>query len=143
MYSASEIWHINSLKSTLKQKLLSSSARALKLCMKKSCERISFVNLHQMNNRATPENQMIYKHALQLHKLYNSSLTNEVEWLMLNDLQVLTSRQTKFVIQKGNNTKVGLNALANRLHIINNKIPLSWLNLSVDTFKVKCKSLLL
>ena len=35
--------------------------------------------------------------------------------------------------------KVGINSLANRLTSINNKIPLSWLNLSLDTFKIRCK----
>ena len=47
-----------------------------------------------------------------------------------------------FKILKGNNTKVGLNALANRLHVLNGRIPLAWLNLSVNTYKVKCKALL-
>ena len=38
---------------------------------------------------------------------------------------------------------IGLNALANRLFILNNKIPLEWLNLSYNSFKVKCKESLL
>ena len=41
------------------------------------------------------------------------------------------------------NRKVGINCLANRLTVINNKIPLNWLNLSLDTYKVKCKKLFL
>ena len=96
-----------------------------------------------MNARATPENYMIYKHALQLHKLYNANEGNDIEWQSLNHFQVLTSRQTKFKIQKGNKSRVGLNALANRLHVLNDKIPLVWLNLSIDTYKIKCKALLL
>ena len=38
-----------------------------------------------------------------------------------------------------NKKKVGLNALANRFFIVNDKIPLDWLNNSFETFKVKCK----
>ena len=98
----------------------------------------SFIKIHEINKRALPENLLIYKHAIQLHKLYNSkSITNE--WLHLNTNQVLTSRQTTFITHKTNTNKVGLNALANRLYILNGKIPLGWLNLSVNSFKTKCK----
>ncbi len=34
---------------------------------------------------------------------------------------------------------VGMNALANRLHFINYKIPFEWLNKSDDSFKLDCK----
>ena len=61
------------------------------------------------------------------------------EWLELNFNQVFTSRQTKFITVKTNIRKVGLNALANRAFILNNKIPLEWLNLTFDTYKVYCK----
>ena len=92
--------------------------------------------------RATPENMMLYKHAIQLFKLYNSDDHN-IEWSYLNDQQILTSRQTTFAICKGHKTRVGLNALSNRLYILNGKIPLLWLNLTFGTFKVKCKSAIL
>ena len=75
-------------------------------------------------------------------KLYNEN-EHSFEWVNLNINQILTSRQTNFLIMKTNNNKVGLNILTNRLHILNGKIPLSWLNLTLSTFKVKCKQLLL
>ena len=31
----------------------------------------------------------------------------------------------------------------NRLSVLNGKIPLDWLNSTIDTFKVKCKNLML
>ena len=37
--------------------------------------------------------------------------------------------------------KVGQNLLVNRFTCINNKIMLDWLNLSLITFKLKCKEL--
>ena len=45
------------------------------------------------------------------------------------------TRITCFVktIIKSNRTKVGLNALSNRLHSINSLIPLDWLNLSIES----------
>ena len=55
----------------------------------------------------------------------------------------LTSRQTKFKSKKSNNLKVGLNALANRLYILNNQIPITWLDGGYETFKVKSKEMFL
>ena len=56
----------------LKQKLLSGSAKAIKICMYYPDPMISYVNIHLMNNRALPESIMQYKLALQLFKLYNT-----------------------------------------------------------------------
>ena len=44
---------------------------------------------------------------------------------------------------KSNKGKVGLNALANRLSVLNGKIPLNWLRLNLDLFKIKFKTALL
>ena len=38
----------------------------------------------------------------------------------------------KIKIFKDNSNKVGINALYNRLYVLNDEIPLSWLNLSRD-----------
>ena len=142
LYYGSEIWQIPTLKCALKQKLLSASALALKTCMKQNCDNISFIDLHKLNQRATPESWMVYKHAIMLYRLYNGA-DHSTEWQWLNFLQILTSRQTTFNCQRGHKLKVGSNALANRLNILNGKLPLSWFNLEISTFKVKCKSLLL
>ena len=138
----SEIWQLPSLKVTLKQKLLSASAKALKVCARLANNDTSFINLHVMCNRATPIQVMRYKLALCLHKLYNSDY-NSIEFLSLNFKQVITGRQTKFKCFKDNNTKVGLNTLSNRLYVLNDLIPLDWLNMSKDTYKVHCKRLFL
>ena len=139
LYYNSEIWHLHSLKSSLKQKLMSSSARALKACLKFYTNDLSFVRIHEMCNRATPEKFLLYKHAISLFKLMNTS-THSLEWASLNFNIVLTSRQTNFIALKGNKRKAGLNALANRVFILNNRIPLVWFNMTINTFKVHCKS---
>ena len=142
LYYNSEIWHVHSLKQSIKQKILSSSASVLKACMKFNSRMISFERIHLMNNRATPEKFLMYKHALALYRLYNSNKPS-LEWCALNLNQILTSRQTRFQIAKTNRLKVGLNALANRLYILNGQVPLSWLDGGFETFKVKCKALLI
>ena len=103
---------------------------------------LSFVNIHKMNNRALPESFMTYKTAIQLYKLYNSNIYSK-DWVDLNFNQILTSRQTTFMILKTNKSKVGLNTIPNRLSILNGLIPLLWLNNTLDTFKVKCKKMFL
>ena len=78
---------------------------------------------------------MKYKLALCLFIFYNKEF-NCIEFVNLNINQVFTGRQLKFKILKTINFKVGLNALANRLHCLNDNIPLTWLNMSINTFKV-------
>ena len=142
LYYNSEIWHLPSLKPTLKQKLLSASARALKVCNSQADNYMSFEAIHELCKRATPSKIQKFKLAICLHKLYNIEF-NPTEFYLLNDNQVVTSRQRNFIILKSNKTRVGLNSLANRLHSINGDIPLEWLNLSIETFKIRCKKLYL
>ena len=141
MYYNSEIWHLPSLRGPLKQKLLSASAKALKVGLKFFNNEMSFVNIHRMGKRATPNELMLYKLALCLYKLYNQDF-NSIEFASLNFNQVIMRRQVNFKIVKSNTNKIGINCLSNRLHWLNDTIPFTWLNSSFDTFKVKCKKLL-
>ena len=55
-------------------------------------------------------------------------------------IELLGANQiTYFISSKSNKKKVGLNAMANRLYILNGRIPLEWLNLSIVSYKLKCK----
>ena len=101
---------------------------------------MSFERIHAINKRATPNAIMNYNLGIQLYKLYNTK-EHSLEWLHLNQNQILTSRQTRFQILRSNSLRIGLNALANRLANINGKIELTWLNLSYESFKIKCKRL--
>ena len=132
LYYNLEIWHLPTLKTELKSKLISISARAIKLCMYYPDKTISFENIHKMNNRAMPTAIMLYKSAIQLFKLYNTK-EHSWEWIEMNFKQIITSRQTAFATLKTNVTKVGINQLSNRFHILNGQIPLSWLNGSLDS----------
>ena len=129
LFYSSEIWHLPTLKHNLKQKLLLSSAKAVKVCVKLSTTDISFVDLHAMYHRATPEKVLSYKLALSLFKILNSEKYT-LEWASLICNQIITTRQTKFITAKSHLKRVGINALANRFYILNNMIPLDWLNLS-------------
>ena len=138
LYYNSELWHVPSLKNGLKQKLLSSSAKAIKMCVKYCTRDISFINIHRIYKRATPEQFLLYKHALCLFKLMTST-NYTIEWVALNFNQIITSRQTTFMALRANKRKVGLNAFTNRMFILNSRIPFTWFNMSLDTFKIHCK----
>ena len=138
LYYNSEVWHLPSLKTNLKQSLLSASARALRICNRTNNYYVSFNNLHAACDRANPEMICLYKMALSLFNLYNNDY-KPLEFALLNFNQILTGRQTNFISLKSNVRKVGINCLANRLTVINNKIPLDWLNLSLNTYKINCK----
>ena len=142
LYYNSEIWHLPSLKPELKQSILSASARALKLSQTKQDPMESFYNLHKKCQRALPNQIMEYKHALLLYKIYNTQIP-PMDWIELNFNQTLTSRETTFNAIKSNNTKIGNNILSARLTVINKKIKLDDLNLSLDSYKVKYKQVFL
>ena len=70
----------------------------------------SFAKIHIKCKHALPEQMIIYKHAILLHKLYNTA-SPETEWIALNFQQILTTRQTKFSVIKTNNKRIGNNIL--------------------------------
>ena len=92
LYYNSEIWHLPSLKTTLKQSLLGASAKALRVCNRTIDYYVSFNNLHADCDRATPEMICLYKTALSLFKLYNNDY-NPLEFALLNFNQIFY-RQT-------------------------------------------------
>ena len=54
----------------------------------------SFINLHIECKRALPEQMILYKHAIMLHKMYNSELP-EMEWIVVNFQQLLTTKNIR------------------------------------------------
>ena len=74
--------------------------------------------------------------------LYNTHLP-QADWIDINFNQVFTSCQSHFRTIKNNNYNVGNNLLSTRLAILNGKVLLEDLNLSLDSFKVKYKKLML
>jgi hypothetical protein len=95
---------------------------------------LSFKKIHKLNNWAMPKQILLYKHMLQLFKLYISN-QHSLEWILVNYSQVKTSRQTNFNILMANKIKVALNALANVLYILGHRTQLSWLNHIKSTVK--------
>ena len=132
-----EIWLLPKLNRILKANLLSSSANALKICTPYYDYTMSFNFLHTINERATPHKYMLYKHAIELHKLFNLQQP-PLDWISLNFDQTTSRRQTHFTTSSTNNFKTGNNILSNRLSVLNNIINLEWLNLSINSFKIKC-----
>ena len=129
-------------KDQLKQKLLSASANAVKLCLSTLPPNTSFETMHNLAQRATPTQMTNYKHALQLFKLYNSTNMSD-DWMSLNIQQNFNGRNENVQLIRISNYKVGNNFMVNRLTILNNKINYSWLNESFNAFKIKCKQLFL
>ena len=131
-----------SLNPQIKQQRLSASANALKLAQRHPNPMESFKDIHYHMKRATPEDLLSFKHAILLHKLFNDQ-SPTIEWVDLNFNQTFTSRQTKFNSIKTNNYEIDNSILSNRLSVLNNKIDLNDLNLSLNNFKIKYKSLML
>ena len=118
------------------------SAKIVRACMKYCDHFMSFKAIHKLNNRATPEKIIIFRHALMLHKIFNSN-DQTTQWVNLNINQVLTSGQTNLKLIKLTLGKLGSMLEQTVFSILNDKIPLSLLNLEMDSFKTKKKSMLL
>ena len=73
---------------------------------------------------------MLYKQLR--NDLCDDELSNCGQWKI---------NQTEF--HKRQRYDVGKIILLNRLHTMNNKIEKNWINLSLETYKVKCKELFL
>ena len=83
LYYNSEICNIRTLHRETKQKLLSISASALKICTPSYHDRMSYIELHTINKRATLAQMCLYKHSLILYKLINSGIPR-LDWVDLN-----------------------------------------------------------
>ena len=139
LYYNSDVWHIPSLNPRLKQQILLASARALKLCTSNYNLTMSFIQIHTLNNRATPNQLMLYKHALLLYKIWNDKIYSD-DWLSLNFQQNFNVRNSTVKLIDTSNLKIGKNIAVNRLMVINGLIEYDWLNLSINAYKIRCKT---
>ena len=72
LFYNSEVWHLQTLNQSLKNALMSISAKAIWICTKRADTwMLSFINLHEMAGRATPNKIISYKLALQLYRTFN------------------------------------------------------------------------
>ena len=100
---------------------LAASASALKLCTPGDANYIYYQNIHTLNQRGTPNQYILYKHDLRRNRGLNDMVPVN-DWIALNFMQSLTSRQTKFRAMRSNNFKAGPNLLSNQLCMLNGKI---------------------
>ena len=139
LYHISEIWLLPGLSPQSKQKLLSASASPLKSLPWNSDLMLSYERLHYENQRATPEQMTLYKHAILLHKVYNNE-SMSIEWTDLFFNQQFNARNPNVKFHNTSRFKVGNNTLSNRFIVLNGKIPFNWLNEGELSFKIKCKN---
>ena len=142
LYYGSEIWHIPGRTSAQNKKLKLASANAIRSCDKSLTMFHTHTQIHAISGRALPDQMLNYKHALQMHRLFNQCQP-ESEFINLNFQlnQNPRIRYANFFIRQ--NYNIGKNILLNRLAHINDKIEKSWLDQSLNTFKIKCKRLFL
>ena len=140
LYYNSVIWLTPTLRTDLKHNLLAASAVALRSCIKNMGFEISFVKLHKINKKCTPEQIMLYQLSLKLHKLLNEhDNILSFELVSVMDQMVCTGRQLNFKIMRNFNTKIGLNTTANKLYPLNELISFDRLNLTFVNFKKLAK----
>ena len=85
---------------------------------------------------------MEYKHSILLHKVFKTHNLSK-DWVELNSNEAITLRETFFNLVKSNKTKICNKILSTRLTILNKKVKLNDLNMSLDSFKVKYEQVLM
>ena len=101
---------------------------------------ISFINVHKINNKCTPNQIMLYQISLSLYKLVNeSNMPSSTAFIKLMEQIVCTSRQVMFEMHRTNQSKIGMNAIENKLYHINKLIVMDKLNWSFTRFKKHMK----
>ena len=138
LYYCATIWLIPTLKQTYVHKIKQTSTKALRLVVGDDYAFFSFDELHNMFNRATPIQWSFYQHALQLYKIFNYHVPEQI-WIELCDRIAISDRTHYFKIFNDSKKRVGLNKFVNRLNFISQRINVNDLNLSFESFKVKMK----
>ena len=84
----------------------------------------------------------MYRHTVVCYKLVNEVFCDD-EFMHLNFQLCDNERQVKMTFLRRQNYNVGKNILLNQMLILNNKIDKAWLQLSLNSLKIKCKELFL
>ena len=145
LYYNSVVWLTPSLKSDLKHDLLAVSAWALRSCMMNPQCEVSFINVHKLNKKCTPQQIMLYQISINLYKTLNyTTCLPPTEVIRVIEQIISTRRQVLFETFCSNRSKIGMNANENKFYHINKQIPLANLNLNFEAYKrlMKIKFLL-
>ena len=137
LYYNAVVWLTPDLKSESKHDLLSVSALALRSCLYLAhCNEISFINIHKLHKKCTPEQITNYQLSLNLYKTINESIDPmSTETVRVFNQIVCTSRQIFFESFRTNRFKIGMNATENKLQHISKQILLEKLNFNFVHYK--------
>ena len=101
---------------------------------------ISFVNVHKISNKCTPNQIMLYQVALSLFKIVNENqVPPSTTFVKLMNQVVCTSRQVLFKLHRTNQSKIGMNCSVNKLYHVSKLFVLDKLNWSYPRYKKHMK----
>ena len=95
-----------------------------------------------MADRALPDKMCQYRHAIFMFKLFRNMIC-ENEFVQMNFQLYENERSSKLRFIRNQNYDVRKNILLNRFCDLNDLIDKKWIELSMETFKIKCKALFL
>ena len=142
LYYGSEVWHIPGLELAQCKSLKFASANAIRNCLPGYTIMNTHTEIHNLAKRALPAKMCMYKHAIMMYKLMKCELCED-EFLQLNFQLNHNARLPRMNFLKRQRFDVGKNVLLNRMSCLNNMIEKSWLDLGLNSYKLKCKGLFL
>jgi hypothetical protein len=119
-----EAWQIPWLTQNLHHSFFAASAYAIKLSLHYPPVLHSYHDLTKLPTKAMPKIYSYYKLSMLLYKTFNNEYHSS-EWIHLNCVLTITSRQSTFMSCRYNKNRVGLNCLTNSYILIEYIFPLT------------------
>ena len=138
-YGAS-VWLNKCLNQKSRNRLYALSGKALKLVIGDDYSLFSYNDLHNMFNRATPDQWSKYKSVLMIYNLINNGKPKATYDSLMSNM-VTNTRSGKFDFIPNNTRMSGRNSFKNRLSGLTRDIRISNMKLGVIAFKTKLKRL--
>ena len=77
-----------------------------------------------------------------LFRIFNDPYQSR-DWVSLNFQLIFNARDQFIKVVDTSKLKIGKNLAVNRIKTVNGKIMYAWLNLTYESFKIKCKTIFL
>jgi len=141
LYYAAVVWQLPTLSTKLQKTLLSLSSLVLKTITGHRCnqeDKISFMKLHRITNRATPTMMAKYIQVTNLHRIMANKVPENV-YLDLLVHHVENRRHYKPSFMLTNSTRVGRNIFRNRIRRSCDEISGDMTILSFNQLKIQAK----
>jgi len=141
LYYGAPVFLSRNLHKINQRAILRASTNLIKACFKnRDWNYVSFADLHEISNRATPMMYADYSQAMALKSIINTGKP-ELVWYKLQQNYRENQRTGTLYFGNGSSNPLGQMNFANRIHHTSIRLPPQWKNFSLTLFKRRAKSI--